>query len=69
MLMTSGDLHNILLDVGLIIGVFTEEGNEKWNFTEQFFCTLFFQDLFVMIVELRNFIILGKDFSIVLDLK
>lgn len=69
MLMTSGDLHNILPDVGLIIGVFTEEGKEKWNFTEQFFCTLFFQDLFVMIVELRNFLILRKDFSIVLDLK
>lgn len=58
-----------LFDVGLIIGVFTEEENEKWNFTERVFCTLFFQDLFLMTVELKKFLILENDFYIVLDLK
>lgn len=58
-----------LFDVGLIIGAFTEEANEKQNFTELVFCTLFFQDLFLMTVELRNFLILGNDFYIVLHLK
>lgn len=58
-----------LFDVGLIIGVFTEEDNEKWNFIERVFCTLFFQDLFLMTVELKKFLILENDFYIVLDLK
>lgn len=58
-----------LCDVGLIIGVFTEEDNEKRNFTEQVFCALFSQDLFLMTVELKKFLILGNDFFIVLNLK